>query len=149
VAAHVNVADAEHLRLLAEARTSVVYCPRATAYFGNDRGRGHQYREMLARGINVALGTDGLLCLDTPDRISVLDEMRLLYRRDGTGATTLLRMATIAGAEALDLEPGHFMIRPGPTAGLIGLPFDHDSDRNPLEQVLLRDEAPVWVAGPF
>ncbi len=149
IAVHVNRAEAVHLRLLAEAGTSVVYCPRATEYFNHDRDRPHRYREMIALGVNVALGTDGLPCLDTADRISVLDEMRLLYRRDGTDPELLLRMATTAGARALGLDPGLFTFRPGPIAGLIGVPFDPGAARDPLEQILGRDDPPAWVAGPF
>jgi cytosine/adenosine deaminase-related metal-dependent hydrolase len=149
IAVHVNRAEEAHLRLLAEAGTSVVYCPRATEYFGHDRHGAHRYREMIGLGVNVALGTDGLPCLDTADRISVLDEMRLLYRRDRTVPELLLRMATTAGARALGLDTGLFTFRPGPIAGLIGVPFDPGDSRDPLEQILLRDDPPAWVAGPF
>ncbi len=149
--AHANYVEDRHLEDFARWRTTIVYCPRASAYFGHPAfGRPpHAYRRMLAAGVNVALGTDGLLCLDTPDRISVLDEMRLLYRRDGTDPRLLLRMATIGGAIALGLEPGPVTLRPGPTAGLLALPFDPSDRRDPMEQVLLRNDPPRWISpGP-
>jgi cytosine/adenosine deaminase-related metal-dependent hydrolase len=149
VAAHVIQAEPGHIDVLAASGTSVVYCPRAAEYFRHDRDRPHRYRDMLARGVNVALGTDGLPCLDTPDRISVLDEMRRLHRRDGADPVLLLRMATTAGAAALGLDPALFTLRPGPIAGLIGVPFDPASPVDPLEQALRRDDPPAWLAGPF
>jgi cytosine/adenosine deaminase-related metal-dependent hydrolase len=146
LAAHVNYAEDRHLELLAGWRTTVAYCPRASAYFGRPP---HRYRAMIDAGVNVALGTDGFMCLDTPDRISVLDEMRLLYRRDGTDPATLMRMATTAGAVGLGFEPGLVTLEPGPVVGLIAAPFDRSSTWDPLRQVLTRDDAPYWIAGPF
>lgn len=147
LAAHLNYIEDRHLDLLAGAGTAVAYCPRASAYFGHPRaGRpAHCYRRMREAGITVALGTDGLPCLDTPDRISVLDDMRFLYRRDGTDFMALLEMATVAGAEALGLEPGPVTFAEGPTTGAIALRFDPADATDPLVQVLTRDDAPEWV----
>ena len=143
VAAHVNYLRDEHLDLLARTGTTVVFCPRAAAYFGH---ASHGYRRMIRAGINVALGTDGLPCLDTPERISVLDDMRLLYRRDGAEPAMLLHMATVAGAAGLGLETGVATLAPGPVAGLIALPVDPLDSSDPLAQVLQRDDAPRWIS---
>jgi cytosine/adenosine deaminase-related metal-dependent hydrolase len=151
LAAHLNYVDSHHLELLRRWNVSVAYCPRASAYFGHpqDGREPHEYRSMLACGINVALGTDGLLCLDTPDRISVLDDMRLLYRRDGVDPRMLLRMGTIHGATALGFDPGLVAFRPGPTLGVLALAIDDRSSDDALRQVMHRDDAPRWVLGPF
>jgi cytosine/adenosine deaminase-related metal-dependent hydrolase len=146
LAAHVNYAEPDHLSLLAEWGTTVAYCPRAGAYFGHPP---HPYRAMIDAGVNVALGTDGFMCLDTPDRISILDEMRLLYRRDGTDPATLLHMATVAGATGLGFHAGLVTMEPGPILGLLAAPFDASSSWDPLRQVLMRDDPPRWIAGPF
>ena len=124
LSAHVNDATDRAIALLAQTRTPVVYCPRASAYFGAaDHFGPHRYRDMLAAGVPVCLGTDSIVNLDTPDRISVLDEMRLLHRRDGTDARTLLAMSTVRGAAALGLDPGLVSLSPGPILGLIGIPI--------------------------
>ncbi len=125
--AHVNGATDEDLSILADTGQSVAYCPRAAAYFGNSVRLGpHRYREMLDRGINVALGTDSIVNLPPGEgpggveRFSVLDEMRELYRRDGTDAGVLLRMATVGGARALGLHDSGFLFEPGAVlAGLV------------------------------
>ena len=44
----------------------------------------------------VALGTDGMPCLDTPDRITTLDDVRLLLG-EGAPLQTVLEMATTHG----------------------------------------------------
>ena len=151
VAAHLNYVDNCHVEKLANSPITVAYCPRASAYFGHphDGYPPHRYRDMLEVGVNVALGTDGLPCLDTPDRISVLDDMRFLYQRDSADPISLLRMATVAGASALGFDESLFTLAPGPTAGLLLVETDRDDARDPLTQVLQGDHAPQWIAGPF
>ena len=109
---HMNyLSDADMTRLVAEAdcdrRSVVVYCPRASEYFRhpNPGHAPHRYRELLAAGVPVALGTDSAIVLGDAPTISVLDEMRLLWRRDGADPTQLLAMATVHGARALGLPP--------------------------------------------
>lgn len=147
-AAHLNYVDEAALDHLAESAITVVYCPRASAYFGHPReGQPpHAYQAMAARGINVALGTDSMICLDTPDRISILDEMRLLHQRDGAAPRTLLRMATIHGAGALQANEALFTFAPGVSAGLLRLEAGDDDGRTPLARALNRTEAPTWVS---
>lgn len=138
--AHVNDAPGPALGVLAGCGASVAYCPRASAYFGAERWfGGHRYRDMAACGINVCLGTDSVLNLgpesvgggsdvvssERAGRITTLDDVRLLYRRDTravlglTGgeereaahdgwACELVGMATVNGARALGLEPSAF-----------------------------------------
>lgn len=125
--AHVNDASDAAVDLLAETQTPVVYCPRASAYFGAEAHFGpHRYDHMLRSGVTVCLGTDSIVNLDTPDRISVLDEMRLLARRDGAGPGTLMAMSTTMGARALGLDEDDFTFEPGPLAGLLAIPLGSD-----------------------
>ncbi len=149
--AHLNYLDPRHIHILAGCGSSVVYCPRASRYFGHPHNGhpSHRYRQMLGAGVNVALGTDSLLCLDTPRRISVLDEMRYLFGRDGTSPLSLLRMATVAGAVALGFDPALVTFEPGPTAGVLAVRFDPARGDDPLRQILTRSEPPQWVAGPL
>jgi cytosine/adenosine deaminase-related metal-dependent hydrolase len=150
LAAHLNYIEPRHLEMLARRRLTVAYCPRASAYFGHphDGRPPHQYRAMLQAGVNVALGTDGLLCLDTPDRISILDEMRFLFRRDGVEPRMLLRMGTINGAAALGFDERRVTFQPGPTLGVLALSIDGESGEDPLRQVMRGDDAPRRVIEP-
>lgn len=144
VAAHVNDADDAAIETLARTGTSVAYCPRASAYFGAERiFGGHRYQEMMAAGVSVALGTDSIVNLPVAAAsvpsggISVLDEMRLLHRRDGVDGRMLLRMGTLNGAAALGLDVGLFRIEPGSeVAGLVAVEVGAGIG-GPLERMLL------------
>jgi len=144
--AHVNDAIDHAIETLAATNTSVAYCPRASTYFGAERHFGpHRYRDMLGAGVNVCLGTDSIVNLDTPDRISVLDEMRHLARRDGTDAMTLLQMGTTNGAVALGLEEQGFTLRPDDQPlGLIAVPIEPRS-ADSWQGAMASNEPPEWV----
>jgi len=122
--AHCGDVDDAELALLAGSGSSVAYCPRSSAYFGHDRELGpHRYRDMLAAGVNVCLGTDSIINLPWGERgerptLGVLDEMRYLHDRDGADALALLAMGTVNGARALGLEEERFLLTPGEKAGL-------------------------------
>jgi cytosine/adenosine deaminase-related metal-dependent hydrolase len=128
LAAHVNDATDEALELLAATKTSVAYCPRASDYFGAHRHFGpHRYRDMLRAGINVCLGTDSIVNItdgtagpgEGPARLSVLDEMRFLHRRDAADPLTLIH-----GVKALGMGRQHVQLMPGATPlAVIALPL--------------------------
>lgn len=146
LAAHVNHASDADLDILAASRTAVAYCPRASAYFRAEQRFGpHRYRDMLARGIPVALGTDSVLNLPDARRLSTLDEMRLLYRRDATDPLTLLRMATLNAAAALALDRNAFLFKPGArVAGIVAIPVPgaRSAKETPLAAALLAGSDP-------
>ena len=133
---------------MARRKIGVAYCPRASAYFGHAN---HRYRDMLGAGVNVALGTDSILCLGTADRISVLDEMRLLHRRDATDPMTLLAMTTIKGARVLGTRESLVTLKPGESAGLLALRIGDapTSAHEAMVQAMKRDDPPRWVLGPI
>lgn len=146
VIAHANYVEDAHIDIFRDTGTTIAYCPRASAYF---KHRNHRYREMLDRGVNVALGTDSLLCLDADadERLSILDEMRLLYRRDDTDPEILLQMATVNGARALGFDASEVTLSAGSSRGLLGIPVDFTSPVDPLIQALASNTAPElhWV----
>jgi len=111
--------------------TSIVYCPRTHAAFGHEP---HPFRALLARGVRVALGTDSLA--SNPD-LDVLAEARFLHRRypDVSGAT-LLRMATLSGAEALGWQDETGTLTPGKSADLVVLPLPAEETLDPHESIL-------------
>ncbi len=120
---HVNDCSDADLEILAASNVSVAYCPRASAYFGHPEILGpHRFRDMMNAGITVALGTDSILNVpaDQADRLSPLDDARLLFRRDHVDARTLLRMMTTDGARALHLDSELFRFEEqgGAIAGL-------------------------------
>lgn len=135
--AHVNYCEDRHLEMLARWGATVAYCPRASDYFGHS---GHRYQEMARAGVNVALGTDSIICLPTAERISIWDEMRYLAQRDGADGEALLAMGTVNGARALQADESEVTLGPGPKRRLNLVRFDPSDARHPLAQALLSDE---------
>ena len=109
---------------------SVIYCPRTHAAFGH---RPHPFRELLARGVNVALGTDSLA--SNPD-LDILEEACFLRRiRPETPGDLLLRMLTLNGAIALNRADDHGSLTPGKTATFVVLPLRNRESHDPHDLV--------------
>ncbi len=115
---------------------SVVYCPRTHAAFGHPP---HPFREFLAQGVRVALGTDGLS--SNPD-LDLLAEARFVHQRypDVPGAV-ILRMATLSGAEALGWSDEVGSLTPGKSADLVVLPLQNRDISDPHQLVLESDHS--------
>jgi len=138
--AHVNYCDDEELAILARGKASVVYCPRTHEFFGHPP---HRWREMLGRGINVAIGTDS--CASSPD-LNLVDDLRLLHRLAAEmPPMQLWEMATTRAARAVGL-PDVGVIRTGCGADFVAFACRSD---DPLREILERDILPsgVWVGG--
>jgi cytosine/adenosine deaminase-related metal-dependent hydrolase len=139
--AHVNYCDDAELELLSRGRASIVCCPRTHAYFGHPP---HRWRDMLARGINVAVGTDS--CASSPD-MNVVDDLRLLRRNAPEfPAQALWQMVTVRAARALRMEDEVGSIARGRRADLVA--FDAD-DPDPLDAILrdAREPTHAWFDG--
>lgn len=141
--AHVNYVGDEDLDRLAQNGCSVAYCPRTHAFFKHEP---HRYRDMLARKINVCLGTDSLASNPT---LSILDELRFIRMQDhAIDNVELLKMATLSGARALGLDRETGSLQPGKRADLIAVPLSHLATTDPIEDICSSDMQPsaVYVA---
>lgn len=134
--AHVNICDDAELQLLARGKASVVYCPRTHAYFGRAP---HRWRQMLAAGINVAIGTDSCASSGT---LNLIDDIRLLRSIEPDVSPELLwEMITTRAARAL-LMSDVGAIEVGHHADLIA--FDAKG-ASPLADILDSDSCPTWT----
>ncbi len=138
--AHVNYCDDDELAILAAGKASVVYCPRTHKFFGHPP---HRWREMLARGINVAVGTDS--CASSPD-LNIVDDLRLLHQiAPEIPPIDLWKMATTRAARAINsFNIG--AIQPGNQANFT---LFQCKTEDPLREILEQDLQPssVWIAG--
>ena len=135
--AHVNYCDDDELPILAGGKASVVYCPRTHAYFGHPP---HRWRDMLAAGINVAVGTDSRA--SSPD-LNLVDDLRLMHRlAPQVPAQTLWEMATVRGARALGIETVAGTLSPGKADRCVIFPAATD---DPLAEILEGDARPLAV----
>jgi cytosine/adenosine deaminase-related metal-dependent hydrolase len=122
---HGNYLDGEETDFLAAraAKLSVVFCPRTHAFFGHDR---YPLARMLARGVNVALGTDSRA--SNPD-LSLLSEMRYCAASHAeVPPAKILELATLRGARALGTSGDTGSLAAGKLANLtaVALP-DHEA----------------------
>jgi cytosine/adenosine deaminase-related metal-dependent hydrolase len=120
--------DPEELRLAAEARASLVLCPRSNAALGVGRAPVPSFVEA---GLRLALGTDSL---GSSEDLDLFAEMAAL-RRDHPelDPALVLRAATLGGAEALGLERRLGSLAPGRRAALVAVRLGPGDD--PLEAV--------------
>jgi cytosine/adenosine deaminase-related metal-dependent hydrolase len=150
--AHVNDCGDGEIDTLARSGASVAYCPRSSSYFRNHEAFGpHRYRDMLAAGVNVALGTDSIVNLPRDStRISTLDEMRFLHARDGVDPQALLGMATANGARALGLDPALFTFGAAEKAiaGVIAVATNGEPMTDPLLAVMQSGGGVTMVLDP-
>jgi cytosine/adenosine deaminase-related metal-dependent hydrolase len=142
--AHYNYIEPGEPERLAAAGHTVVYCPRAHRFFGHAP---HPFREFLAAGVPVAIGTDS--AASNAD-LSLLEELRFVRQKvaDPPTAEMLLRMVTCDAARVLHLEAQIGALDPGKFADLAAFPVA----RNVADLAAdLLDRAPrptaVWVAG--
>ncbi|MCG3181369.1 MAG: 5'-deoxyadenosine deaminase [Phycisphaerae bacterium] len=128
---HVNHLRDGDLERLAAGRASVVYCPRTADFFGH---RGHRWREMLAAGVNVAVGTDSLA--SSPD-LSVLGELAFLHAaHPEVPATTLFALATTNAARAIGRAGELGVLKVGARADIAAWPLQRSSSSDSADAIL-------------
>ena len=110
----------EELDRVRKDNITLVHNPKSNLKLGSGYA---PVKEMLAAGVNVALGTDGAA---SNNRLDVWDEMRTAalmhkgYHLDPTllSAREVLRMATVGGMRAMGFVDGGFL-RPGGLADIV------------------------------
>src|SRR5712692_5114969 len=156
VAAHaVHLTDAE-IETLAHHGASIAHCPSSNLKLASGLA---PIAAMLARGINVGIGTDGAA---SNNRLDLFQEMRtaaLLAKAVGNDAQAMpahqaLAAATLHGARALGLEDSIGSIAPGKSADLCAVAFDepelapcYDPVSHLVYSAGREHVSHVWVAG--
>ena len=123
IAVHAVHLSAGEMRSLGRHGASVVHCPSSNLKLASGFA---PVASLLGAGVNVALGTDGAA---SNNRLDLFQEMRtaaLLAKAVAGDAQALpahaaLRMATLAGAQALGLDASIGSITPGKHADLVAV----------------------------
>ena len=116
--------------------STIVYCPRTHAAFGH---RPHPFQKFLDRGVRVCLGTDSLA--SNPD-LDLLAEARFVHQLHPDFPTDqLLRMVTLAGAEALGWADEVGSLEPGKSADFVTVPLANGGSKDPHQLVFASTEA--------
>lgn len=142
--AHMNYPEPGDAARVAQMGLSIAYCPRAHRFFGHTP---HPYREYIAAGVNVALGTDSMA---SNLSLSPLAEAQFVHQTtaDAPRADVLFRMITINAARALGLDDVIGTLDPGKQADLAAFSCPADT-LDPIGYLVDRAPRPVavWTAG--
>jgi cytosine/adenosine deaminase-related metal-dependent hydrolase len=118
--------------LMAERQSRVLHCPSSNMKLGSGIASIPRY---LSRGIPVSLGADGAPCNNT---LNMFQEMRLaaLIQKPAHGPTamparTVLRLATMGGADALGLGKEIGSLEPGKRADILLLDLSRSWNTSP------------------
>jgi 5-methylthioadenosine/S-adenosylhomocysteine deaminase len=108
-ATHMVHLDDDELRVLGASEATVVHCPQTALRLGYGATAVGRFPEMLAAGVTVALGTDGVNSSDNQDLFKAMQLAAGLFkdvRQDATlvPAEKAIEMATIDAARTLGLE---------------------------------------------
>jgi 5-methylthioadenosine/S-adenosylhomocysteine deaminase len=123
IAAHSVHLSPDEIQILARRGVSACHNPVSNMFLGDGMA---PVVEMLAAGVNVALGTDGAASNNSQDMFQVLKMAALLQRArlqdaHAVSPSQALRMATINGARALGLDHLVGSLEPGKRADVIML----------------------------
>jgi aminodeoxyfutalosine deaminase len=123
--------DAEDMDTIATSRAFLCFCPRSNAMLGLPPP---DVREFVARRIPLCLGTDSLA---SNEDLSIWGEMRAIHElMPELPAETILRMATLVGAEALGLDDVCGSLKPGLPARFISVLASDLGDGDPMSYLL-------------
>ncbi|WP_457584584.1 amidohydrolase family protein [Ensifer canadensis] len=130
VIAHGSAVSDEEVKLLAERGASVAFCPCSSFKLGKGATAIGKYPEMVAAGVKVGLGTDGV---SAAGNLNLMRQMLVVagmfkdarLKPDVFTARQALRAATIEGARALMWDDEIGSLEVGKKADFILFDLDH------------------------
>lgn len=153
---HMTQIDEEDLENLVETNTHVIHCPESNLKLAS----GFCPVETLWQaGVNVAIGTDGAASNNDLDLLGETRTAALLAKAVAGSATALdahraLRMATLNGARALDLERCLGSLEVGKAADMVAFDMSRLAQQpiyDPVSQLIYASNRDcvkhVWVGG--
>lgn len=156
IAVHMLHADESDLNLLEKHKPNVVHCPESNMKLASGFC---SVTKLLARGVNVALGTDGAA---SNNDLNMLGEMRtatFLAKHETQNPESLpayqaLEMATLNGAKALNVHHERGSIKKGKLADFIAINMDEIETLptyHPISHIVYaasrHQVTDVWVGG--
>ncbi|MCZ2723363.1 TRZ/ATZ family hydrolase [Marinomonas sp. 15G1-11] len=155
-AVHMTQLTEHEIELIAEHQVKVLHCPESNLKLASGFCPVNALKQA---GVTVALGTDGAASNNDLDMLGEMRTASLLAKAVGNDATALdaeatLKMATIEGAKALNIDHITGSIEIGKSADLCATSLDDLSNMpiyNPISQLIYtatRNQiSHVWVAG--
>jgi cytosine/adenosine deaminase-related metal-dependent hydrolase len=139
--------DDHEIDLMAQAGVSVAHCPTTALKVSYGITQVGRFPEMVQKGINVSIGTDGNNASNYSDLMRATYLVAGLYKDCRTDpqmfpAEMALEMATVAGARTLRMADAIGALEPGRKADLVL----HDTDRPEWRPLLNVVNQLVWSA---
>jgi 5-methylthioadenosine/S-adenosylhomocysteine deaminase len=156
IAVHAVHLEPAEIALLASENASVAHCPSSNLKLGSGIA---PIKEMLAKGINIGIGTDGAASNNRLDLLSEIRLAALLAKGASSDASVMnayqsLHAATLGGAKALGLDHEIGSIVAGKSADFCAVSLDDPilapcySPASHMVYVAGRENVShVWVAG--
>lgn len=121
IGAHGILVDNEDIEILSKNKASISYCPAGNSKSGRAIAPVYEY---INKGVNVSIATDGPMSGNHMDMMSVMNSAPKMQKvkylnRSICPARDIVKMATINGAKALNIEHLVGSIEPGKKADLI------------------------------
>ena len=147
VMTHCVRVDDHEVDLIAQHRAHVAHCPTTALKVGYGVTQVGKMPEMVQRGVNVAIGTDGSNASNYSDLMRATYLVAGLFKDARTDpqmfpAEMAYEMATLGGAKALRLDDQIGSLEPGKRADLVL----HDTDRPEWRPLLNVVNQLVWSA---
>lgn len=123
-ATHMVHIDADELACVVASGMSVAHCPQTVLRLGYGASVLGRFPEMIAAGVRVTLGTDGVNSSDNQDMFKAMQIAAGLFKDAREDASLIpaehaIEMATIIGAQALGLEGEIGSLETGKRADMI------------------------------
>ena len=156
MAVHMTTLEDDEVDRLAECGAHVVHCPESNLKLASGFC---PVAKLIARGVGVALGTDGAASNNDLDMVQEMRTASLVAKaiaRDATAvpAHRAIAMATIAGARALGKDDVIGSLAPGKAADMIAIDLGaiesqpvYDAASQVAYSASRRQVSDVWVAG--
>ena len=156
IAIHMTQLNEADLDLLQEKKPNLIHCPESNMKTASGIS---PVQQLLNRGINVALGTDGAASNNDLDMIGEMRTAALVGKIAANDATAVsaeqvLKMATLHGAKALGIDHITGSLTKGKAADFIAIDLSAIETQplyHPISQIVYASTrsqvTDVWVAG--
>lgn len=126
---HLNILEEKDIQILKDYKLSVVHCPLSHKYFNHPK---FKLEKLLENNINICLGTDSLASNEDLNMFKEMQRLKEIY--PDLSNKSIVEMATLNSAKALNLDEGFGEIKIGKEAHLIALLNNSKSD--PYEKIV-------------
>jgi 5-methylthioadenosine/S-adenosylhomocysteine deaminase len=156
ITVHMTQINEQDIEILQQTMPSIVHCPESNMKLASGAA---PIDQLMALGLNVALGTDGAASNNDLDMIGEMRSCALLGKLTANNpkalsADTVLNMATIHGAKALGIDHLTGSLTPGKAADFIAINLGELETQplyHPISQIVYaasrHQVTDVWVAG--